>query len=86
MSLTSKILVVGPQSAGKTVLSKYIFSKDTEDLAFLEENYEEKEFESFKLDLASEGDVTTYPVRIHERNIDAFQVSNNILFGVRTGL
>ena len=74
MSLTTKILLVGPQNAGKTVLAKYIFSRDADDLAFLENNMEEKEFEAFKMDLGSEGDVSTYPLRIHERNIEDFQV------------
>ena len=77
MSLTTKILLVGPQNAGKTVLAKYIFSRESEDLSFLENTIDEKEFESFKLDLGSEGDVSTYPVRIHERNIDDFQVTFN---------
>ena len=74
MSLTTKILLVGPQNAGKTVLAKYIFSRDADDLGFLENNMEEKEFEAFKMDLGSEGDVSTYPLRIHERNIEDFQV------------
>ena len=74
MSLSAKVLLVGPPGAGKTVLAKYIFSKDAEELAFIEQTHEEKEFENFKLDLASEGDIPTYPVRIHERMAENFQV------------
>ena len=79
MSLNAKVLLVGPPGAGKTVLAKYIFSRDPEELAFIEQTHEEKEFENFKLDLASEGDISTYPVRIHERMAENFQVGSSQL-------